>query len=104
MIVINRRSVYLGVFFGCTGGRQRTNREFLMADKSMSIVPVSMSLLARSVRHYVPPLVEFAGSFTFSVLSSALCRQWPYWVRLQKYTPTAPCTYGSLSPTVSVCS
>lgn len=28
---------YSGIYFGCTGGHQRTNREFLLADRSMSI-------------------------------------------------------------------
>ncbi|KAI8518028.1 Sodium-coupled monocarboxylate transporter 1 [Branchiostoma belcheri] len=39
-------SAGIGLFYACTGGKQRTQKEFLMADKSMSIVPVTMSLLA----------------------------------------------------------
>ncbi|XP_035658838.1 sodium-coupled monocarboxylate transporter 1-like [Branchiostoma floridae] len=39
-------SASIGLYYACTGGRQRTQKEFLMADKSMSVVPVAMSLLA----------------------------------------------------------
>ena len=39
-------SAGIGVFFALTGGRQKTTREFLMADRSMSPFPVSMSLVA----------------------------------------------------------
>ena len=39
--------LFTGIYFGCTGKKQKTAREFLMADRSMSIVPVSMSMLAR---------------------------------------------------------
>lgn len=39
-------SAGIGVFYGCTGGKQKTTREFLMADRSMSVLPVTLSLLA----------------------------------------------------------
>ncbi|XP_078659376.1 sodium-coupled monocarboxylate transporter 2-like [Branchiostoma floridae x Branchiostoma belcheri] len=39
-------SAGIGLYYACTGGRQRTQKEFLMADKSMSVVPVALSLLA----------------------------------------------------------
>ncbi|XP_078590971.1 sodium-coupled monocarboxylate transporter 2-like [Branchiostoma floridae x Branchiostoma japonicum] len=39
-------SAAIGLYYACTGGRQRTQREFLMADRSMSVLPVTMSLLA----------------------------------------------------------
>eukprot|EP00914_Ancora_sagittata_P013224 GHVO01025732.1.p1 GENE.GHVO01025732.1~~GHVO01025732.1.p1 ORF type:complete len:600 (+),score=30.66 GHVO01025732.1:284-2083(+) len=39
-------SAGIGVFYGCTGGRQRTNREFLMADRQMSVLPVTLSMVA----------------------------------------------------------
>ncbi|XP_035683966.1 sodium-coupled monocarboxylate transporter 1-like [Branchiostoma floridae] len=39
-------SAGIGLYYACTRGKQRTQKEFLMADKSMSIVPVTMSLLA----------------------------------------------------------
>ncbi|XP_064647860.1 sodium-coupled monocarboxylate transporter 1-like [Lineus longissimus] len=43
MLVI---SAAIGIFFGCTGGKQRTTKEFLMADRQMGIAPVALSLLA----------------------------------------------------------
>ncbi len=39
-------SAGIGIYYGCTGGRQRTTQEFLMADRQMSVLPVTMSLLA----------------------------------------------------------
>ncbi|XP_072045269.1 sodium-coupled monocarboxylate transporter 1-like isoform X2 [Amphiura filiformis] len=39
-------SAGIGVFFALTGGRQKTTREFLMADRSMGPFPVAMSLVA----------------------------------------------------------
>lgn len=39
-------STGIGLFYALSGGRQRTTQEFLMADRSMSCLPVSLSLLA----------------------------------------------------------
>ncbi|XP_066265982.1 sodium-coupled monocarboxylate transporter 1-like [Branchiostoma lanceolatum] len=39
-------SIAIGFYYACTGGKQRTQREFLLADRSMSVLPVSLSLLA----------------------------------------------------------
>uniref|UniRef100_A0AAV2JF36 Sodium-dependent multivitamin transporter n=1 Tax=Knipowitschia caucasica TaxID=637954 RepID=A0AAV2JF36_KNICA len=39
-------SLAVGVYCALSGGRQRTTGEFLMADRSMGCVPVSLSLLA----------------------------------------------------------
>uniref|UniRef100_A0A915J7H4 Sodium-dependent multivitamin transporter n=1 Tax=Romanomermis culicivorax TaxID=13658 RepID=A0A915J7H4_ROMCU len=39
-------STAVGFYYAFRGDRQRTNREFLMADRNMSVFPVSMSLLA----------------------------------------------------------
>ncbi|XP_035684267.1 sodium-coupled monocarboxylate transporter 1-like [Branchiostoma floridae] len=39
-------SAGIGLYYACTGGKQSTQKEFLMADKSMSTLPVMMSLLA----------------------------------------------------------
>ncbi len=39
-------SASIGLYYGCTGGRQRTTREFLMADRQMTVFPVALSLLA----------------------------------------------------------
>ena len=47
IIILVLLLLFTGIYFGCTGKKQKTAREFLMADRSMSIVPVSMSMLAR---------------------------------------------------------
>lgn len=39
-------SAAIGVYYGCTGGKQKTTKEFLMANRSMHYVPVSLSLFA----------------------------------------------------------
>lgn len=44
--VLLAASVAIGLYHALTGGRQRTTREFLMADRSMSCLPVSLSLIA----------------------------------------------------------
>jgi len=36
----------IGLFYGCTGNKQSSTAEFLMAGRSMSILPVALSLLA----------------------------------------------------------
>ncbi|PVD36488.1 hypothetical protein C0Q70_03472 [Pomacea canaliculata] len=42
MLVI---SAAIGIFYGCWGGKQKTTKEFLMANRSMSIIPVAISIL-----------------------------------------------------------
>ncbi|XP_072313179.1 sodium-dependent multivitamin transporter-like [Eucyclogobius newberryi] len=39
-------SLAIGVYYALSGGRQRTTREFLLADRSMGCLPVSLSLIA----------------------------------------------------------
>lgn len=39
-------SAGIGVFHACTGGKQRTTNEFLMANRNMNPIPVGMSLVA----------------------------------------------------------
>ena len=39
-------SAAIGLFYGCTGGKQKTTKEFLMADRKMNFFPVALSLLA----------------------------------------------------------
>ncbi|MBN3302937.1 SC5A6 protein, partial [Amia calva] len=39
-------STGIGLFYAFSGGRQRTTQEFLLADRSMSCLPVALSLLA----------------------------------------------------------
>lgn len=39
-------SAGIGLFYAFTGGKQKTTQEYLLADKSMSAIPVAMSLFA----------------------------------------------------------
>ena len=39
-------SLAIGIYYGCTGGKQRTTEEFLLADRKMPVLPVSLSLIA----------------------------------------------------------
>ncbi|XP_050416932.1 sodium-coupled monocarboxylate transporter 1 [Patella vulgata] len=39
-------SAGIGVYHACAGGKQKSTREFLMADKSMQFLPVAVSVLA----------------------------------------------------------
>lgn len=39
-------SAGIGIYFGCTGTKQSTTKEFLLADRNMSPFPVAMSLIA----------------------------------------------------------
>ncbi|GCB83446.1 hypothetical protein scyTo_0024465, partial [Scyliorhinus torazame] len=39
-------SSVIGLFYALSGGRQRTTQEFLLAGRSMTFLPVALSLLA----------------------------------------------------------
>ena len=39
-------SVCIGLYHACSGGKQRSTSEFLMANRSMSALPVALSTLA----------------------------------------------------------
>uniref|UniRef100_T1JCV3 Sodium-dependent multivitamin transporter n=1 Tax=Strigamia maritima TaxID=126957 RepID=T1JCV3_STRMM len=38
--------MFIGVYYACSGGRQKTVQEFLLGNRQMGVLPVSMSLLA----------------------------------------------------------
>lgn len=44
--VLLAASLGIGLYHALSGGRQRTTQEFLMADRSMKCLPVSLSLIA----------------------------------------------------------
>jgi len=44
--VILAISSVIGLYYGCTGNKQNSTAEFLMAGRSMSVLPVALSLLA----------------------------------------------------------
>lgn len=39
-------STCIGIYYALAGGRQKTAKEFLLADRSMNPIPVAMSLVA----------------------------------------------------------
>lgn len=39
-------SAIIGIYYACSGGKQKTTDEFLMGGRSLSVFPVSMSILA----------------------------------------------------------
>ena len=47
--VILAISSVIGLYHGCTGNKQSSTAEFLMAGRSMSVLPVALSLLASFV-------------------------------------------------------
>ncbi|XP_037868770.1 putative sodium-dependent multivitamin transporter [Bombyx mori] len=46
MVATMIASVAIGVYFRFSGGKQKTNEEYLLADRNMSILPVAVSLMA----------------------------------------------------------
>lgn len=42
-------SAGIGVYFGCFGSKQSTTGEYLMGGKTMKVVPIVISLVARLV-------------------------------------------------------
>jgi len=42
-------SLGIGLFHACSGGKQRTTKEFLMADRRMDTLPVALSILVSFV-------------------------------------------------------
>lgn len=47
LAVVLTLSAAIGFYYAFTGGKQRTTKEYLFADKNMHWLPVSCSLLAR---------------------------------------------------------
>ena len=39
-------SAVIGMYYACSGGKQSTTKEFLLADRNMGALPVSLSMLA----------------------------------------------------------
>ena len=39
-------SAGIGVFYGCSAGKQKTTKEYLMANRSMGVFPMSLSVVA----------------------------------------------------------
>ncbi|XP_041484312.1 sodium-coupled monocarboxylate transporter 1-like isoform X2 [Lytechinus variegatus] len=73
-------STGIGIFYGCTGTKQSTTKEFLLADRNMSPFPVSMSLIASFISAITvlgtPSEMYLYGSmfwlFSFAYIGSGL--------------------------------
>lgn len=40
-------SAMIGIYFGCFGTKQSTTKEYLMGGKTMGVLPIAVSLVAR---------------------------------------------------------
>eukprot|EP00057_Strongylocentrotus_purpuratus_P029239 XP_011683713.1 PREDICTED: sodium-coupled monocarboxylate transporter 1 [Strongylocentrotus purpuratus] len=73
-------SAGIGIYYGCTGTKQSTTKEFLLADRNMSPFPVAMSLIASFISAITvlgtPSEVYLYGSmfwlFSLSYIGSGL--------------------------------
>jgi len=43
-------SVAIGIYYACSGGKQKTTKEYLLADRHMNWFPIAASMLARYVQ------------------------------------------------------
>ena len=59
-------SAAIGFYYACSGGGQATTKEFLLADRNMGALPVSLSLLA-SFMSAITVLGTPAEMYTFGV-------------------------------------
>ncbi|XP_022090123.1 sodium-coupled monocarboxylate transporter 1-like [Acanthaster planci] len=77
-------SLSIGFFYGCTGGKQRTTSEFLLADRNMNPIPVALSLVASFISAITvlgtPAEVYIYGSmfwlfaFTYPIIAFVVSR------------------------------
>ena len=47
LAIVLLASAGVGFYYACTGGKQKTTREYLLADRSMHWLPVAASLVSR---------------------------------------------------------
>ena len=45
-LLLRSNVALIGIYYKLSGGRQKTTQEYLLADKQMSVIPVSFSLMA----------------------------------------------------------
>ncbi|ESP00210.1 hypothetical protein LOTGIDRAFT_141180 [Lottia gigantea] len=70
-------SAGIGVYHACAGGKQKSTREFLMADKSMQFLPVAVSVLASffsasTLLGTPAEIYQFGTMYWISVFSAVL--------------------------------
>ena len=87
----------IGVYYRFTGGRQRTFKEYLLADQTMSVVPVAFSLmcsfvsaitlLGLSQEYYIYGSDFFVNNFAYIVSTPIVCYFYlPVFYRLQNFS------------------
>ena len=59
-------SLGIGVYHGCTGGRQKTTAEFLVANRNLKVIPTVISLLV-SYQSAIIVLGMVAEMYTFGI-------------------------------------
>ncbi|XP_033625374.1 sodium-coupled monocarboxylate transporter 1-like [Asterias rubens] len=69
-------SLAIGLYYGLSGGRQRTSAEYILADRSMTFVPVTLSLLSSYFSGIsmqgIPADVYYHGSLVIWIFVSVL--------------------------------
>jgi len=80
-IILGIASV-IGLYYGCTGNKQSSTSEFLMAGRSMSVLPVALSLLASFMS-----AITLLGTPAEIVLYGT--QYWMIWVAYCLVTPIA---------------
>ena len=55
-------SLGTGVFFACSGGKQKTTSEYFQGNRQLSVLPVSMSIMVS----YISGKPHYAYSCSFS--------------------------------------
>ena len=66
-------SLGIGVYHGCTGGRQKTTAEFLLANRNLKVIPTVISLMV-SFQSAILILGMVAEMYTFGITF------WPMYV------------------------
>lgn len=64
-------SAAIGFYYACSGGKQQTTKEYLLADKNMHWFPVASSLLARSVFNLSSPPLTTRSLLSRVIIASS---------------------------------
>ena len=100
-------SAAIGIFYGCRGSKQKTTKEFLLANRKLSVVPVAISILVSTstlpVELSFPLSVSVSVSLPFS-LRFCLCLSLPLCVCLYLFLCLSLYLFVSVSPSLSLTS
>jgi hypothetical protein len=78
-------SALIGIYFGCFGSKQSTANEYLMGGKTMKVIPIAISLVARY--NWYCPIVSTLTSLVVATLPESL-----FWLYPPTSTATEPAT------------